>query len=185
MAGGQRVRAAQTEAIRVGLEVRCDAEHVDGWLLDYPGCSFSSSDQTAAVACVPAAAGRFAAWLAAHGESITVPATEWVDIVEEVATVVVDGDVRAATFAADRRPALADEVEAALRWLDLARGDLLALLPRIEAWQAVNGPLPTLGQPRGWRTVGRLCLGAHERRRAAAHRRHGDVVGHASRPRAL
>jgi GNAT superfamily N-acetyltransferase len=170
MVDGQPVRAAtESEAIGVGLELGDERDHIAAWLLDFPGCVASSSDRTAALACVPATMGRFAAWLAAHGESCNVPATERVDIREEIATEVVAGYERSATFADDRRPAAPDEVEAALRRLDLARADVLALLPRIDAWQQVNGALPTLDQPGG----GGAPSGAF-----AAERTSDDVLRH-------
>jgi GNAT superfamily N-acetyltransferase len=149
MVGSAAVLTAGAVAIRVGLELGGDTERVNAWVLDVPGSCSSSNDRVGALACVPAAVGRYAAWLAAHGESLEVPATEFVDVVEEIATDEVYGYERSATFVADRRPAGADEAETALRHLNLARDDLLALLPRIDAWQGVNGPLPTLGQPGG------------------------------------
>jgi predicted N-acetyltransferase YhbS len=74
---------------------------------------------------------------------LDLPGVGSVEEVEEAAATVVDGYERNATFAMDNRPVTAEELEAAIRRLDCARQDLVAVLTAMRAYEARSGPLPT------------------------------------------
>jgi GNAT superfamily N-acetyltransferase len=138
---------ASADPIRVWLEPGYDYGRTAAWMLDLVGCFTWGQDTDVALSRVPSAVGAYADWLADHGETVPVPQTDSTEIAESVSATFVDADPSRrelnALFAAERRPATDDEVESALRRLDYARDDLLALVGRLDAWEAGHGPLPT------------------------------------------
>jgi hypothetical protein len=86
-----------TAAIRVGLEPGYDYGRTGAWILDLPGAFVWGRDRDVALARVPSTVGAFAAWLADHGETIAVPATDRVEVVETVGPTIVDGYERNVT----------------------------------------------------------------------------------------
>ena len=127
--------------IRVGLEPGYDCGRTGAWILDLPGCFVWGSSRAVALARVPSAVGAFASWLAGHGETIDVPATDRVEVVEVVAPTAIAGYERNATFEADRRAVTRDQLDGTIRRLGFARDDLAALAVRLGEWEADNGPL--------------------------------------------
>lgn len=129
--------------IRVWLEPGYDYGRTAAWMLDLVGCFMWGQDEDVALSRVPSAVGAYASWLAGHGETVPVPHTDATDVVERVGAALVAEDYeRNAIFTAERRAARRDEVDTALRRLDFAREDLLALLTRLDVWEAEHGPLP-------------------------------------------
>jgi GNAT superfamily N-acetyltransferase len=110
-------------------------------VLDLPGCFVWGPDRAVALARVPSAVGAFAWWLGEHGEQIVVPATDRVEVVEEIAPSIVEGYERNVTFLTDRRPVRTEELEAAIRRLGFAREDLDELADRLDSWEDAHGPL--------------------------------------------
>jgi GNAT superfamily N-acetyltransferase len=137
----------ETAPIRVWLEPGYDYGRTAAWMLDLVGCFTWGQDADVALSRVPSAVGAYAAWLGVHGESVPVPQTDAIDVVERAPAVFAESDPYRrelnAVFEAERRPATADELEAAIRRLDFAREDLLPLLARLDAWEAEHGQLPT------------------------------------------
>jgi GNAT superfamily N-acetyltransferase len=138
--------------IRVWVEPGYDYGRTAAWMLDLVGCFMWGQDEEVALSRVPSAVGAYASWLGEHGESVPVPHTDAVVVVERVpaAFLEADRDRRElnALFAAERRPATADELETAIRRLDFARADLAPLTDRLDAWEAEHGPLPAdVGAP--------------------------------------
>src|SRR5438132_7889916 len=115
--------ASKALTIRVGLEVGYDYGRAGAWMLDLPGCFVWGRDRAVALARVPSAIGSFAAWLEAHGETIEVPQTDRIEVVEELQPSLLDGYERNVTFIADRRAVSAAEVESTIRRLGFARED--------------------------------------------------------------
>jgi predicted N-acetyltransferase YhbS len=129
--------------LRVGVERDYDGGQWGAWLLDVPGAFSVAASRPLAVSQSPSALGWFRDWLERHGEPLELPDVGSVEDVEEVAASVVDGYERNATFAADDRPVGADELEAAIRWIEFARTDLLDVTASIRRYEAASGPLPT------------------------------------------
>jgi len=129
--------------LRVGLERDYDGGRWGAWLLDVPGAFSSAPSRPLALSQSPSTLGWFREWLGRHGEQLDLPAVSSVEEVEEAAATVVDGYERNATFEMDRRPVGADELEAAIRRLDHARQDLVAVVTGVRAHEAKSGPLPT------------------------------------------
>jgi predicted N-acetyltransferase YhbS len=129
--------------LRVWLERDYDGGRWGAWLLDVPGAFSSAASRPLAVSQSPSTLGWFRDWLARHGEQLDLARVSSVEEVEEIAATVVDRYERNATFAMDHRPVEADELEAAIRRLDYARQDLLAVVTGIRAYEAGSGPLPT------------------------------------------
>lgn len=133
--------------IKVWLEPGYDYGRTAAWMLELVGCLTWGQDEDVALSRVPSAVGAYADWLADHGETVPVPRTDATVVVETVRATFADADPyrreRNATFAAERRPATSEELETALRRLDFAREDLLALVARLDAWEAEHGPLPS------------------------------------------
>lgn len=133
--------------IRVWLEPGYDYGRTAAWMLDLVGCFTWGQDEDVARSRVPSAVGAYAAWLAGHGEAVPVPRTDATEIIETVPARFLDEDPYRtevnALFAAERRAATADEVQTALRRLGFARADLLALVARLDAWEAGHGALPS------------------------------------------
>jgi GNAT superfamily N-acetyltransferase len=140
------------DAIRVSLEPGYDYGLTAAWMLDLVGCYTWGQDEDIALSRVPSAVGAYADWLADHDEPVPVPHTDATTVVERVPAVFLeqDRDRRElnALFAAERRAATGAEVETAIRRLDFAREDLLALAARLDAWEATHGPLPSSADPR-------------------------------------
>jgi ribosomal protein S18 acetylase RimI-like enzyme len=144
----EMARPMETAApIRVWVEPGYDYGRTAAWMLDLVGCFAWGQDEDVALSRVPSAVGAYAAWLAEHGEIVPVPHTDTTDVLERTPAVFAESDPYRrelnAVFAAERRPATADEVETAVRRLDFAREDLLALLARLDAWEAEHGQLPS------------------------------------------
>lgn len=141
-----------SEPIRVWLEPGYDYGLTAAWMLDLVGCYTWGQDEDVALSRVPSAVGAYADWLADHGESVPVPQTDATAIVERVPATFLEEDrdrrERNGLFATERRSVTAGEVETALRRLDFAREDLLALAARLDAWEAAHGPLPAGDDPR-------------------------------------
>ena len=135
------------DPIRVWLEPGYDYGRTAAWILDLVGCFTWGQDEDVALSRVPSAVGAYADWLADHGETVPVPQTDATEIAETAAATFVEADPYRrelnALFAAERRPVSDDEVEVALRRLDFARKDLLALVARLDAWESEHGALPT------------------------------------------
>lgn len=133
--------------IRVWVEPGYDYGRTAAWMLDLVGCFTWGQDADVALSRVPSAVGAYADWLADHGETVPVPQTDATEIAETRAATFVEADPYRrelnALFAAERRPATEAEVDVALRRLDFAREDLLALVGRLDAWESDHGPLPT------------------------------------------
>ncbi|MFL5926966.1 MAG: GNAT family N-acetyltransferase [Gaiellaceae bacterium] len=119
-------------ALRIGLEPGYDGVRFGAWVLDVPGAFGSATSRELAVSQSGAALGWFRDWVARHGEPFEA-SFGFAEVVEEVPASVVAGYERNATFAEDSRPVADDELATALRRLDFARTDLLALVPRLAA----------------------------------------------------
>jgi len=137
----------ETAPIRVWLEPGYDYGRTAAWMLDLVGCFTWGQDGDVALSRVPSAVGAYADWLTDHGERVPVPQTDATEIVESVPAQFVETDPYRrelnALFAAEQRAATGDEVATALRRLDFAREDLLALVARLDAWESDHGALPT------------------------------------------
>jgi predicted N-acetyltransferase YhbS len=131
--------------LRVWLERDYDGGRWGAWLLDVPGAFSSAPTRPLALSQSPSTLGWFRDWLARHGKSLDLPGVSSVEEIEEVAATVVDGYERNATFAADNRPVTSEQLDAAIRCLDYARQDLVAVLTAMRAHEAGSGPLPTAG----------------------------------------
>jgi predicted N-acetyltransferase YhbS len=125
--------------LRLGLEPGYDGGRTGAWLLDLPGAFGWAPDRRAAVSQAGSVAGWWREWLASHGDPWPLGDVGWPEVAEEVPADTTGGYERNATFAADRREVTADELETALRRLDHARSDLLALLGRLPAVDARDG----------------------------------------------
>ncbi|CAN5609463.1 hypothetical protein BH20CHL6_BH20CHL6_10530 [soil metagenome] len=125
--------------IRVWLEPDYDYGRCGAWMLDWPGCFTWGRTREIALARVPSAVGRYAAWAATHGEAVSPPGSGHVDVVEEVAAVRADGYERNATFGTDLRTVEPAELETVIRRLGYAREDLLDVAARVDAFEAAGG----------------------------------------------
>lgn len=113
---------------RLGLE-DIEPGHWVAWDLDQFGCFSSAGTRAAALAEVPRAIRAYARWLAAHGGPAGPIEPVQTQLVEEVASFLVDDDYRVnACFVDDRRPLVPADVERVLWLLDCTRRDLGALL---------------------------------------------------------
>jgi GNAT superfamily N-acetyltransferase len=132
--------------IRVWVEPGYDYGRTAAWMLDLVGCFMWGQDEEVALSRVPSAVGAYASWLAEHGESVPVPHTDEVQVMERVPATFLEADrdrrERNALFSAERRAATGDELETSIRRLDFARADLAPLMDRLDAWEAEHGPLP-------------------------------------------
>ncbi len=135
-------------SIRVAVEHGYDGGRVAAWGVDLPGCFAWGPDRAIALARVPSAVGRFADWLARHGERIDVPPSDRIEVVEELNAPLPAPGARASRgsrgslLAADRRRATPTDVETTVRRMGYARADLLALVDRVHAWERLHGSLP-------------------------------------------
>ena len=146
--------------LRVWLERDYDGGGWGAWLLDVPGAFASAPSRALALSQAPSGLGWFRAWLARHGDPWDQPGVGSVEEVEESAATVVDGYERNATFAFDDRRVGAEELETAIRRLDHARRDLLAVVAAVRAHEARSGPLPTASGERTADQVLRHLAGA-------------------------
>lgn len=117
--------------LRIGLEPGYDGGRVGAWLLDVPGAFGWARNRDAAISQSTGFAGWWREWLARHGDAWPNDPLGSPEVVEEVAPTVVDGYERNALFARDREPVRHDELDAAIRRLDYARLDLMALVDRV------------------------------------------------------
>ncbi len=137
------MNSAPLAPLRVWLERDYDGGQWGAWLLDLPGAFSWAPSRALALSQSPSTLGWFRDWLARHGEQSDLPAVGSVEEVEAAAATVVDGYERNATFAMDRRPVTADELEAAIRRLDHARHDLAGVATAVRAREAASGALET------------------------------------------
>ncbi len=129
--------------LRVWLEPGYERSRVGGWVLDAPGVFGSGRTADEALTAALTAAGRVREWLEAHGDVFELPALGRQEVADEVpARHEPDGYEVNATFAPDRRPLAAVELERALRRMTWAREDLLATSRRIAVHEAAHGALP-------------------------------------------
>ena len=126
--------------LRLWLEPGYDRGRFGVWLLDLPGAFGWAASRERAVSQAPSVAGWYRDWTARHGEQLdlVVGPTE---IVEEVAASVENDSERNASFMADADPVTAAELETVIRRLGHARADLLAVVDRLEAFEARGGRL--------------------------------------------
>jgi GNAT superfamily N-acetyltransferase len=121
--------------LRLGLEPGYDGGRAGAWLLELPGAFGSAPNPRAAVSQATSVAGWWREWLARHGDPWPLGDLGWPEVAEEVPAER-SGDYEVnATFAADRRAVTSAELETALRRLEHARTDLLALADR---WPVVD-----------------------------------------------
>jgi GNAT superfamily N-acetyltransferase len=113
--------------LRLGLEPGYDGGRFGAWLLDVPGAFGWARNEGAAISQSMSVAGWWREWLARHGDAWPIDPFGASEVVETVAASVRDGYERNATFDADRAVLTGDALEAAIRRLDYARADLLAL----------------------------------------------------------
>ncbi len=118
--------------LRLGVEIGYDDGNVGAWLLDVPGAFGWARNRDAAVSQSASVAGWWRDWLERHGDTWPLGAVGPTEVVEEVAaSVLEEGYERNATFSHDRRPVTIDDLEPALRRLEYARIDLLAIVDRL------------------------------------------------------
>lgn len=135
----ERIPVDAFRTLRIGLEAGYDGGRAGAWLLDLPGAFGWAANPAAAVSQAPSVAGWWREWLARHGEPWPLGWTGAGEVVEEVAVTTEDGYERNATFAHDARPVSPEEVEMAIRRLEAARRDLLALVGRLEIVETAAG----------------------------------------------
>src|SRR3972149_718616 len=105
--------------IRVWLEPGYGYGRAAAWVLGLVGCFMWGGDEEVALSRVPSAVGAYASWLAEHGETAPVPHTDATVVVERVPASVDDGYERNAIFEAERCPATGDDLETAMRRLEV------------------------------------------------------------------
>lgn len=139
--------------LAVWIETGYDGDRVAGWVPDVPGSLAVASTRERALTGALTATARVREWLEAHGDEAGIPRIWRPDAAGEVpAGHEADGYEVNATFPPDRRRVTQEEVALAIRRLAWAREDLLAVAERIEALEAVLGPLP-VDATRGERTA--------------------------------
>lgn len=116
---------------RVWLEPGYDYGRFGAWVLDLPGCATWADDREAALASVPEAVAAFGAWVVSHGEPALAPSGPECLVVEEVPTRWVGEEEINPLFGPDRDALTAEALALAIRRLDAARVDLLAMLDRL------------------------------------------------------
>jgi hypothetical protein len=94
----------------------------DAWVFGLEGCRAIGDDVEEALSLVPVVIGEHLAWLASHGEAVDLKLTGY-EVVEEVDAV---GRSEYA-FEADSAPVTAAELETAIRRIEFAQADLVAL----------------------------------------------------------
>ena len=115
--------------IRVWIETGYDHGRTGAWMLDWPGAFCWGETRAAALARVPSAVHRFRDWLVEHGEKAADVPLE-IEIVDEVAAYRLGGHEINATFPADDRAIIGQEMERHVGRLGFARQDLLELVAK-------------------------------------------------------
>jgi hypothetical protein len=95
---------------------------VDAWVFGLEGCRAIGDDVDDALSLVPVVIGEHLAWLASHGETVDLKDTDYT-VVEDVDAV---GRSEYA-FEADKAPVTGTELESAIRRIEFAQADLIAL----------------------------------------------------------
>ena len=126
------------------LEVWLETGYVGGglgaWLPALPGVFASATSPERAVTAILTATARTREWLEAHGDDAGLPMLGRVEVVGEVAAVVMpDGSERNATLPGDRRPLGAGELEAASRRLGWLREDTVRVAAEVDRLEP-DGP---------------------------------------------
>ena len=128
----------------VWVESGYDGGRFAGWVPSVPGVLAVADSHVRAVTLAVTNTARIRGWLEAHDEESGIPRLWRAELAGDVAaTTHGDGYEVNATLPTDRRVADDVEVATAIRRLDWAREDLLALVDRINALEATAGPLPT------------------------------------------
>jgi GNAT superfamily N-acetyltransferase len=125
--------------LRIGLEPGYDGGRAGAWLLDVPGAFGWAANPAAAVSQSSSVAGWWREWLGRHGEPWPLGDVGWPEVAEEVPADRDGTAERNATFEVDRRPMSREAFEAALRHLDHARADLLAVTDRAAVLERGDG----------------------------------------------
>jgi GNAT superfamily N-acetyltransferase len=129
--------------LAVWLETGYDGGRIAAWVPDVPGVLAVARTRERATTAALTTAGRVREWLEAHGDEAGIPRIWRPDVAgEAAATCEPDGYEVNVTLPADRRRVTQEDVETAIRRLGWARDDLLAMADRVDAFEAVNGPLP-------------------------------------------
>jgi len=126
------VAGTMPHAVFVETDVGPDGAAV-AYAAELPGCAVVAATPDEAVAGIPRRAGQFAAWLRSMGEPApTFIGDNWYEVERAAAR-----PAHRAAFSLDELPPSGAEMEAWLRWLELAREELAA------AVDAVGDPPPT------------------------------------------
>jgi hypothetical protein len=113
--------------IRTGVDLGFDGGAA-AWALGLHGCVATAGSEAAAIEALPDRVDGFVAWLAGSGEAVEPPRGS-VHVVERFESYRLDDGYEVnALFAADQQPVTRDDVEAALRWLDLAHERLATVV---------------------------------------------------------
>ena len=127
----------------VWLETGYDSDRIAGWVPDVPGALAVADTRERALSTALTSAARVRDWLEAHGDEAGIPRIWRTDAVGEVeARREPDGHEVNATLPSDRRRVTQEEAATAIRRLEWARTDLLALVDRLDACEQEHGPLP-------------------------------------------
>jgi GNAT superfamily N-acetyltransferase len=113
-----------------------------GWLADLPiVVGAATRDRVLSLALT--AAGRYREWLEAHGDDAGIPRIRRSEVVGEVPSRhEPDGYEIGATLPPDCMPVSQETVAAAIRRLEWARADILAMADRVADHEARHGSLP-------------------------------------------
>lgn len=137
----------------VWLEPGYDGDLVGGWVPDVPGSLSIAATPERALSLALTSTARIRDWLEEHGDEAEIPRIWRPELAGEVpATRAPDGYEVKATLPPDRRPVTQEAVATAIRRLGWAREDVLAVIGRLEAFEAGHGPLPT-DESRGERSA--------------------------------
>ena len=131
-------------ATHAPLEVWLETGHADGglgaWLPALPGVFASATTPERAVTAILTATARTREWLEGHGDDAGLPLLGRVEIVGEVAAVVMpDGSERSATLPGDRRRLGPGELESASRRLAWLREDTVRVAAQVDRLEP-DGP---------------------------------------------
>lgn len=126
------------------IEVWLETGYADGglgaWLPALPGVFASATSPERAVTAILTATARTREWLEAHGDDAAPRFLGRIEVVGEVAAVVMpDGSERNATLPGDRRPLGAGELEAASRRLGWLREDTVRIAAEVDRLEP-DGP---------------------------------------------
>ncbi len=138
--------------LAVWLENGHDGDRIAAWVPDVPGVLAVAGARDRALSGALVATARVREWLELHGDEAGIPRIWRPDAAGEVtARREADGYEVNATLPADRRRVTQEATADAIRRLGWAREDLLAMADRLDAFEAVHGPLP-VDTARGERT---------------------------------